>query len=173
MHRMLLLAAAGLLLSGCAAPRVASVGIARPPAARFTAPKVVVFVDSGDVKNTQGPDSAELLLGEALRNQGFQVKRFADRGDASIPFALEVRGALEREVCVGPGLSFAWLNVFVIDLKRNETVMTIRGEGPAENCRVWAQPNGDLFAKVARTLADAWVTVPAGVQAEPRAGTTL
>lgn len=161
----------GVMLGGCVTVPKTAVLVLRPPPAPITAPKVVVFVNRGDVKSTLGSTSLDFLFGEQLRKQGFTVKRFADKGDTSIQFALELRGAQDSMACRGDsGPAFTWLEVYVIDLKSNEVVMVLKGTGATETCvttfkdvgmnpdgTMKQQPiNGSLFEDLSRALAQAW-----------------
>lgn len=175
-----------MVILGCATVPETTVRVLRAPPAPITAPKVVVFADRGDVKSTQGSASLDFMFGEQLRKQGFTVKRFADKGDTSIQFALELRGVQDSMACRGDsGPAFKWLEVYVIDMKSNEVVMVLKASGATENCITGIKFSGgsnpyevanqepvfgSLFDDLAKVLAQAWSSAQ---PAAPVKATTL
>jgi hypothetical protein len=85
------------------------------------------------------------------------VKRFA-KDDGSIPYGLEVKADIDDR-CSEGGFKFDWIDVVVVDLRSNEQVMALRGEGYTENCKHWGQ-SGTLFSEMADELLRYWTTEP-------------
>ena len=139
-----------LLLVACAP--LSTARVIKAPAAPLAPPKTVVFLGTGEAKETLGLTAAAFDFGEVLREHGFDVKRFA-KEDGSTPYGLELKGLVER--CPEGGFDFAWLNVFVVDTRRNEHVMALWGKGSTANCMPPEMGEG-LFVQLAKLLAAAW-----------------
>ena len=119
-------ALAALLALACAEAPITKTYVIRPPGQALEEPRTVVFVNSGDAKETMGLSAVALDLGEVLRARGFLVKRFA-KEDSSVHYGLELRGGITRRCGDGAGYEFELLEVYVVDLARNEQVMAVGG----------------------------------------------
>jgi hypothetical protein len=140
-----------VLLSGCVAPL--AVSTVRAPLAPLAQPNVIAFLDAG----ASPMNSARERFQFELERAGFQVARLV-RDD--VPYALEIRG--DGEPCSGGGWNVSWVDVSVVDLRMNRTVLTVRGSGATEDCllaldKISRKPiYGTLYATVARELARGW-----------------
>lgn len=141
-----------LLLAAACAP-LSTAHVIKKPAGPLAPPKTVVFIGTGEAKDTGGVSTAVFVFGEVLRSHGFEVKRFA-KDDGSTPYGLELKGGL-RERCPDGGFGFSWLEVYVVDLRRNEQVMAVGGDGYTARCMPPAMGEG-LFEQLAKLLGAAW-----------------
>jgi hypothetical protein len=158
MTRWLSLAIGLVALAGCQHLRSYS-SVQQAPDGRLAGPKVVVFVDTGDAAKALDLGPTRLLFTSALKSKGFAVKRFA-KDDGSIRYALELRGTM-RSRCRDGGFDFEWLEMYVIDLARNETVMVLQGSGYTEGCvrhktAILDEERGTLFRDLTDLLSAAW-----------------
>lgn len=149
--RLAVLVVSAVMFTGCG--HVTAVSLLKRPSAPLHGPRMVVFLNSGNVENTKGLAPVEFALGEHLRLKGFEVKRFA-KEDGSIPYGLELRGEIDDR-CSEGGFKFDWLEVVVVDLRANEEVMGLRGEGYSDDCVHWGKP-GTMFSEMAEQIRASW-----------------
>jgi hypothetical protein len=106
-----------------------------------------------------------------LRQRGFQVLRFASqrrvRERVSEIRTEEYREATARHVllvegsapldpmrrCIAGGYKFDYLTIELIDVKLNETVLTVSGGGYSENC---TPVSGTIFGDIVAAIEEAW-----------------
>lgn len=118
----------------------------------------MAFLDSGTPAFSNPNAPLARMLGDELRDRGFQVKRYATPA-GSVPFGLELRGA-GRLRCGEYGFEVDWIEIDVVDLVANERVAQVRGSGVTEGCLLYGQ-RGTLVGKLADELESSWAATPA------------
>jgi hypothetical protein len=96
-----------------------------------------------------------------LKQKGFQVKRFSrdQTGaltDLGAQYVLRISGSHYsgwENRCFGGGYKFDSLLAELVDLKTNESIATVSGEGYSENC---PPLSGTIFSDIANMVADRW-----------------
>jgi hypothetical protein len=106
-----------------------------------------------------------------LRQRGFQVLRFASQRrvrerinetrteeyrEATARYVVLVDGSAPLDPmrrCIGGGYKFDYLSVELVDVKANETVLTVSGGGYSENC---APVSGTIFGDIVTAIENAW-----------------
>jgi len=165
-------------VSGC--PEFAHTVVVRVPDDPLQGPREVVIVRAQSMRpDAQG--DVERSLDSYLRQAGFRVKRFVNLADISateggrsatvheplVRYALELDWSAKR--CDGGGFSFDRFRVDVIDLKKNEIVMTTEATpGYSENCESdvprssQGKPFEGAFSGVAMELVKYWAPSVSG-----------
>lgn len=96
-----------------------------------------------------------------LRQKGFQVKRFSRNqqgalDDMGARYVLRIGGehyaGWERR-CFGGGWKFHSLMAELVDLKTNEAIASVSGEGYSEDC---PPLSGTIFGDMTKMVADRW-----------------
>lgn len=96
-----------------------------------------------------------------LRHKGFQVKRFSRNqagalDDLGARYVLRIAGDYYRgweQRCFGGGYKFHSLMAELVDIKTNESVASVTGEGYSENC---PPLSGTIFGDIAKMVAERW-----------------
>ena len=133
----------------------------------FTKQKIAA-IDAGNKQivilgNT--PYNADIRM--ALLGQGFKVKvqptthRITQKTEttdisfnqASATYGLTFSWAIGDRCILNDGVNL-WLNVELVDLRTNETVMFIRRNGWTNSC--YGGERGEIFNAIAKDLADSW-----------------
>lgn len=144
-------------VSACATPgRVRTQLIPQNP---LTGPKQIAIAGRRD--------EVERALEDSLRARGFHVKRYVSNtvatdvtspthaesyNEAATRYVLELDWELVDR-CFGGGFRFKFINVDVIDLRENETVMSMHSGGYSEKC----QPlSGHIFGGIVQQLEQVW-----------------
>lgn len=154
-----LILAAVTLLSGCVSTKSADIFLEQ----KITAPKVIA------IQGQRAPWVYEIE--RRLKKHGFQVKRMATLGvsaenvndrkvtaykEASARFILVVDGYAPNDTmrrCFGGGYDFNYINVELVDLKTNETVLHYSNSGFSENC---PPMSGTIFGDIENMVTGAW-----------------
>jgi hypothetical protein len=152
-----------LAIAACATPGRVRTSLA--PKAPLEGPREVSIVGRRS--------EVERSLEDSLRGRGFQVKRYVSTvavtdqtaptrsetyNEGSTRYVLELDWAFVDR-CFGGGFRFDFITVDVVDLRVNETVLSMRASGYSEKC----QPlSGHIFGGIVEALDAAWVprTVP-------------
>lgn len=134
-------------LAGCSASKVT---VKQKPQTWFMGPRTVVLMESLDTQRTAGSFEIRRQFAEQLKKNGFVVRRYS-KSDDSIRYAIEMNG--EARKCE-EGFDFEWLNVAVVDLHRNETMMELKAKGETEGCF------GHVFGEITYSISKFWE--PAG-----------
>jgi hypothetical protein len=96
-----------------------------------------------------------------LRQKGFQVKRFSRNELGALDnmgarYVLRISGEHHsgwKNRCIGGGYKFNELMAELVDLKTNEALAAVSGEGFSEDC---PPLSGTIFGDIARMVADRW-----------------
>lgn len=148
-----------LLLTGCVTTKSSDLMIEH----KIDAPKVLT------VKGTRAPWVYEIE--KRLKKRGFTIKRIASQSvstevvsdnkvstynEASAPFVLLIDGyapnnAMER--CFGGGYNFSYIDIEMVNLINNETVLHYNNSGYSEGC---PPLSGTIFTDIENLISSAW-----------------
>ncbi len=157
MKKILILAL--LLTSGCVSTKSSDIFLDKP----ITSPKVLA------VQGTRAPWVYEIE--KRLRKQGFKIKRMASQGtaiedvsptktkayrEATAQYILLVDGYARNDSmnrCFGGGYNFDYIDIEMIDVRNNESVLHYSNSGFSEGC----QPmSGTIFTDIENLINSAW-----------------
>jgi len=146
------------LIISCVSTRTKDVFIEE----KITAPKVIAVSDSRE------PWVYEIE--KRLRKNGFTIKRMASQNvtveqspdkaeiykEASARFILNINGYAPNTTmtrCFGGGYRFEYINIELIDVRTNETVLHYSNSGYSENC---PPLSGTIFTDITQLITEAW-----------------
>lgn len=146
-------------LSGCVSTKTMDIFIEQ----KITSPKVIAM------SGTRAPWVYEIE--KRLRENGFEIKRMPSQNvaveqktdtktevynEAAARFILHIDGYAPNTSttrCFGGGYNFDYINVELIDVESNRTVMHYSNSGFSENC----QPlSGTIFTDIVQTVTRVW-----------------
>ncbi len=148
-----------LALTGCVSTKSNEIFITE----KITSPKVIAF--TGD----RAPWVYEIE--KRLRSRGFLIKRIPSQrniindidpdktevySETSARFLLLVDGYAPNSSmtrCFGGGYKFDYINVELVDVKNNETVLHYSNSGYSENC---PPMSGTIFTDIENAVNNAW-----------------
>ena len=159
MNRIVSLSLAAALLSACVSTQTKEVLTDK----RFSGPKIVAM--SG------ARASWVYEIEKRLRKNGFKIKRMASQNlavekvsetktkaynEATARFILHIDGyapntSMRR--CLGGGYKFQYINVELIDVTLNETVLHYSNSGYTENCPPFS---GTIFTDITNMISQSW-----------------
>ena len=96
-----------------------------------------------------------------LKTRGFTVKRISRDETRALTatwadYILVLDGAYETgwgRRCLGGGLIFEYLNADLVNLKTNESVLSVYGQGYSENC---GPLSGTIYGDIVKAVSDKW-----------------
>jgi hypothetical protein len=161
MKRIVVVAFGVSTLLGCALP--GSARVSQRPEQPLDGPRELAVVGRrGEVVR---------MLEDKLRACGFRLKRFASvaqmteavpdgriakYNEATTRYAIETDADV-MEQCFGGGYRINHIRVDLLDLRRNEVIMSVQGSGYSEDC---PPMSGHVFGDIADAISAAWNKQP-------------
>ena len=149
----------GVVLSSCASTRNTDIFIDH----KIESPKMIAM------SGTRAPWVFEIE--RRLKKRGFKIKRMASQNvaverisdnlvneynEAAARFILQIEGYASNHKmrrCYGGGWNFDFINVELIDVETNETVMYYSNSGFSEGC---PPLSGTIFTDIEKGIASLW-----------------
>ncbi len=159
MKKLILTLIATLVLAGCVSTKTQDVFLKK----KISTPKVLA------ISGVHAPWVYEII--KRLRKAGFVVKRMVSQNvavervsskktdiynEASARFILVIHGYAPNNPvtrCFGGGYDFDYINVELIDVKTNETVLYYSNSGFSEKC---PPLSGTIFGDITNMIVSAW-----------------